>query len=203
VRYPKKLADRKPLVVVLAGPNGSGKTTVAPLILRDRLHVSEFVNADTIARGLSEFNVESVAFDAGRIMLRRLDQLAEQRADFAFETTLASRTFAPFLRKLVESGYAAHIAFIWVPAPELNILRVADRVRRGGHFVKEEDIRRRYHRGISNFFNIYRPLPLSWEFFDNRGKSAVSIASGFSARTETVTNPSLWREIEGQYSHGE
>lgn len=190
-------------MVVLAGPNGSGKTTAAPLILRDRLHVSEFVNADTIARGLSEFNVESVSFDAGRIMLRRLDQLAEQRADFAFETTLASRTFAPFLRQLVESGYAAHIAFIWVPAPELNILRVADRVRRGGHFVKEEDIRRRYARGISNFFNIYRRLPISWDFYDNRGGEPVVVARGFSTEVRQIAQPSLWNEIEGQYSHGE
>jgi predicted ABC-type ATPase len=154
---------------VLAGPNGSGKTTAAPRILRDRLHVSEFVNADTIARGLSEFNVESVAFEAGRIVLQRLDQIAAQRGDFAFETTLSSRTFAPFLRRLVESGYEAHIAFMWVPAPELNILRVADRVRRGGHFIREEDIRRRYTRGISNFFNRYCQLPLSWEFYDNPG----------------------------------
>jgi len=189
-------------VVVLAGPNGSGKTTSAPRILRDRLQVTEFVNADTIARGLSEFNVESVAFEAGRIMLKRLDQLATQRADFAFETTLSSRTFAPFLQRLVESGYRAHIAFMWVPAPELNILRVADRVRRGGHFVKEEDIRRRYVRGISNFFNIYRRLPLSWEFFDSRGKAPVSVANGFSMEVDGMNDPALWEEIERQYSHG-
>ena len=188
--------------MILAGPNGSGKTTAAPRVLRDRYHVSEFVNADTIARGLSEFNVESVAFEAGRIMLERLDQLAEQRADFAFETTLASRTFAPFLRKLVDSGYEAHIAFIWVPAPELNILRVADRVRRGGHFVHEEDIRRRYTRGISNFFNLYRLLPVSWEFYDNRGREPELIARGFSMEASEVANPSLWMEIERQYTHG-
>ena len=170
--------------------------------MRDRLQVTEFVNADTIARGLSEFNVESVAFEAGRIMLKRLDQLATQRADFAFETTLSSRTFAPFLQRLVESGYRAHIAFMWVPAPELNILRVADRVRRGGHFVKEEDIRRRYVRGISNFFNIYRRLPLSWEFFDSRGKAPVSVANGFSMEVDGMNDPALWEEIERQYSHG-
>ena len=186
---------------MLAGPNGAGKTTAAPRILRDRLHVSEFVNADTIARGLSEFNVESVAFDAGRIMLRRLDQLAEQRANFAFETTLASRTFAPFLRRLVESGYEAHLVFLWVPAPELNILRVADRVRRGGHYVKEEDIRRRYVRGISNFFSIYRALPISWEFLDNRGSESVLVARGFSSAVLEIAVPSLWQELEGQYSH--
>jgi predicted ABC-type ATPase len=197
------LTDRKPVVVVLAGPNGSGKTTAAPRILRDRYHVSEFVNADTIARGLSAFHVESVAFEAGRIMLQRLDQLAAQRTDFAFETTLASRTFAPFLRKLVESGYEAHLVFFWVPAPELNILRVADRVRRGGHYVKEVDIRRRYARGISNFFNIYRRLPISWDFYDNRGSESVLVARGMSTEARAIEIPSLWKEIEGQYCHGE
>lgn len=195
--------DLKPLVVVLAGPNGSGKTTAAPRVLRDRLHVSEFVNADTLARGLSGFNVESVAFDAGRLMLRRLNQLAEQRADFAFETTLSSRTFVPFLRKLIDSGYRAHLAFFWVPSPELNTFRVADRVRRGGHFIKEEDIRRRYTRSISNFFKLYRPLPIQWEFFDNRGSEPALVAQGFSRQAHNVIQPSLWQELEGQYSHGE
>ncbi len=195
------MADSKPIVVVLAGPNGSGKTTAAPKVLRDRLHVSEFVNADTIARGLSEFNVASVAFDAGRIMLRRLDQLAEQRADFAFETTLSSRTFAPFLRGLIDSGYDAQLEFFWVPSPDLNILRVADRVRRGGHFVPEADIRRRYVRGISNFFNLYRRLSLSWEFYDNRGREPALVARGFSMTAPEIAQPTLWAELEGQYSH--
>jgi predicted ABC-type ATPase len=147
--------------------------------------------------------VESVAFDAGRLMLRRLNQLAEQRVDFAFETTLSSRTFVPFLCKLIDSGYRIHLAFFWVPSPELNIIRVEDRLRRGGHFIKEEDIRRRYTRSISNFFNLYRPLPIEWDFFDNSGVDPERIARGFSSETRAVINTSLWSELEGQYSHAE
>jgi predicted ABC-type ATPase len=99
------MAGRPPLVVVIAGPNGAGKTTIAPRLLRDALAVSEFVNADPIATGLSAFRPESVAMAAGRVMLARLKALATAREDFAFETTLASRSFAPWLRSLRASGY--------------------------------------------------------------------------------------------------
>ena len=90
----------RPSVVVLAGPNGAGKSTVAPALLQGALGIDEFVNADVIARGLSAFDPESAAIAAGRVMLARLHELAEQRVSFAFETTLASRSFALWLRRL-------------------------------------------------------------------------------------------------------
>ena len=97
------MADLRPSIVVLAGPNGAGKSTVAPALLHGALAVNEFVNADVIAGGLSAFNPESVAIGAGRVMLARLHELANQRASFAFETTLASRSLAPWLRQLAAS----------------------------------------------------------------------------------------------------
>src|SRR5438067_1153061 len=100
-----RMANRPPNVVILAGPNGAGKSTAAPALLKGALRVSEFVNADVIARGLSAFEPERAAIAAGRIMLARLDDLAKQRASFAFQTTLASRSFAPWLRRLTASGY--------------------------------------------------------------------------------------------------
>ena len=96
-------------VVVLAGPNGAGKSTTAPALLQGQLGVAEFVNADTLARGLSAFSPEGAAIEAGRIMLRRLHQLAAQQRDFAFETTLASRTFAPRITEWMQTGYAIHL----------------------------------------------------------------------------------------------
>ena len=104
----------RPSIVILAGPNGAGKSTVAPALLHGALAVDEFVNADVIARGLSAFDPESVALTAGRVMLARLHELAEQRVSFAFETTLASRTFAPWLRDLKASGYAVHLFFLFL-----------------------------------------------------------------------------------------
>jgi predicted ABC-type ATPase len=97
-----------PRAVVFAGPNGAGKTTHAEPILR-ALDIATFVNADFIARGLSGSDTQGVAFEAGRIMLRRLEQLADNGIDFSFESTLASRTFAPFLRSLKQRGYRVSI----------------------------------------------------------------------------------------------
>ncbi len=156
-----------PLVVVVAGPNGAGKTTTAPYLLQGALAVSEFVNADAIALGLSAFRPESVAVAAGRVMLARLQALAEAREDFAFETTLASRSFGPWLATLRRSGYWAHLAFLSLPSPDLALARVAERARRGGHAIPEEVIRRRFTAGLSNFFALYRDVVDAWQMFDN------------------------------------
>ena len=121
----------RPSVVILAGPNGAGKSTVAPALLAGALGVTEFVNADDIARGLSAFNPAGVSISAGRVMLARVRDLARQRASFAFETTLASRSFAPWLRELKTSGYDVHMLFLWLPSAEFAVARVAERVREG------------------------------------------------------------------------
>jgi predicted ABC-type ATPase len=131
------LSEPRPSVVILAGPNGAGKSTVAPALLQGALAVNEFVNADVIARGLSAFDPESAAIAAGRVMLTRIRELAEQRVNFAFETTLASRSFAPWLRELRASGYEIHILFLWLPSADFALDRVAERVRAGGHDVRQ------------------------------------------------------------------
>jgi predicted ABC-type ATPase len=159
--------DLLPHVIVIAGPNGAGKSTTAPKLLKEMLGVTEFVNADTIAEGLSAFNPEGAAFEAGRIMLRRLHSLADEQRDFAFETTLATRSYARWLKKLRDQGYTVHLFFFWLPSPEYAIARVAERVRMGGHNVPEETIRRRYQAGLRNFFDMYRHLADSWYMFDN------------------------------------
>jgi predicted ABC-type ATPase len=156
-----------PKVVVIAGPNGAGKSTVAPAVLRNALLVNEFVNADTIAAGLSAFSPENVAVTAGRVMLERIRKLARERRDFAVETTLASRTFAPWLRKLQSGGYRLHLVYLWLPAVELAAARVAERVRRGGHAIPEDIVRRRYERSLINFFGTYGGLADSWLMVNN------------------------------------
>ena len=189
-----------PLVIVIAGPNGAGKSTTAPSLLRDALKVSEFVNADAIAGGLSAFRPDSVAIPAGRAMLERMQYLADAQADFAFETTLASRSFAPWLARLKRRGYHVHVLFLWLESANLAVDRVAARVRVGGHDVPEETVRRRYDRGLRNFFRLYLPLVDSWQMFDNsRAGRPRLVASGRGERAPQVANQSLWRRISEVY----
>ncbi len=156
-----------PNVVVIAGPNGSGKSTTAPKLLRDTLKVEEFINADVIASGLSAFAPDRAAFPAGRIMLRRMKELALLRENFALESTLSSRSLAPWLIKLRSNGYVVHLIFLWLVDADLAVKRVTERVKAGGHGIPEEIVRRRYTRSIGNFFNIYRPIADSWLMLDN------------------------------------
>ena len=137
-----------PLVVVLAGPKGAGKSTSAAHLLRGALAVDEFVNADTIAQGLSAYRPESAAVTAGRVMLDRLRFLARERRDFAFETTLSGRGHARWLQRLRAAGYCAHLIFLALPAAELAVARVAERLRQGGHDVPEAVVRRRFVAGL-------------------------------------------------------
>ncbi len=187
------MSERAPHVVILAGPNGAGKSTAAPSLLRGYLRVSEFVNADTIARGLSGFSPETAAFDAGRIMLRRLREIVSERRSFAFETTLASRTFAPRLVEWKAQGYSAHVVFLWLPGVELAIERVSERVRLGGHDVPTETIVRRYGRGLKNFVELYRPLARTWRVIDNSTARPQLVARGGERASDSVYDPDAWR----------
>lgn len=155
-----------PGVVLLGGPNGAGKSTAAPRLLRGSLKVEEFVDADTLAQGLSLFRPQDVAMDAGRITLARLDALESQGKSFAFEATLASQGLARRLERLKGRGYLVHIVYLWLPDVELALARVAERVRAGGHDVPVDAVRRRFDRGRINFFTIYRPLADAWRLYD-------------------------------------
>lgn len=135
------MTEPSPFVIVLAGPNGAGKSTAARALLADTFNVVTFVNADVIAQGLSGFNPESMAMEAGRIMLHRLRTLVDQRANFALESTLAGRAYAPWLRSIRVSGYTVHLIYYWVDSPDLAVARVAERVRQGGHDIPEATIR--------------------------------------------------------------
>jgi predicted ABC-type ATPase len=200
-RSTSKVKPGSPNLIVLAGPNGAGKSTAAPALLQGKLAVSEFVNADIIARGLSAFEPEAVAFQAARIMLQRLRTLGTQRENFAFETTLASRTFAQWIEQLTKSGYRFHLIYLWLPDPDTAIARVADRVKHGGHAVPSETIRRRYQSGLQNFFELYKPLAFSWRIYDNSDcVHRRLIAFGNQKRTIVRIRPA-WSRIQEKLAH--
>lgn len=187
-----------PSVVILAGPNGAGKSTVAPALLQGALAVNEFVNADVIARGISAFDPDSAAIAAGRVMLTRLHELAAQRVSFAFETTLASRSFAPWLRELRASGYAIHLLFLWLPSADFALDRVADRVRAGGHDVPAETVRRRYRVGLRNFFHLYEPLMSGWVVYDSSGPRPRLVAERLAPDPPKVYDGDVWTVVTRQ-----
>ena len=184
-----------PRVIVFAGPNGAGKSTHADAILA-KLGIQTFVNADYIARGLSGRNTDTVAFEAGRIMLKRLHQLAKANADFAFESTLSSRTFVQFLRTLKVCGYKVVIYYFSLPSAQLAVSRVKLRVSLGGHHVPADVVHRRFGRSLSNFLKLYVDLADEWTLFDNSGRDDARVIAMQSANHLTVTEAGTWQKLQ-------
>jgi len=190
-------AKRPPRIVIFAGPNGAGKSTHADAILA-ALGVETFVNADYIARGLSGRNTHAVNFEAGRIMLRRLRQLGDAGADFAFESTLSSRTFAPFLRALKAQGYSVAIYYFALANAQLAVRRVKLRVAMGGHHVPSDVVKRRFVRSLNNFFALYAPIADEWTLLDNSNSLVAQPVAIHFANQLTVTEANTWQKLQKQ-----
>jgi predicted ABC-type ATPase len=188
--------ENKPKLYVISGCNGAGKTTASYTVLPEMLGCQEFVNADEIAKGLSPFNPESVAIDAGRLMLFRIREHINHCVDFAFETTLATRTYANLIKKAQKQGYYATLVYFWLNSHDLAFSRVASRVASGGHNIDEEIIKRRYYSGISNLFNLYMGIVDYWMLLDNSGTVFNVIAEGIRNETKYVVNPKSYQIIE-------
>jgi predicted ABC-type ATPase len=154
-------------IYIIAGPNGSGKTTFVKRFLPYYADCINFVNADLIAAGLSPFSPEIAAIKAGKIMLDQIHEHVNAVHDFAIETTLAGRSYVRLLKDLKNKNYRIHLFYLWLAKPDLALKRIAERVRTGGHDVPPEVVRRRFARSASNFFHLYRPLLDSWMLFDN------------------------------------
>ena len=166
-----------PIIYVIAGSNGAGKTTFAREFLPFYAKCTRFVNADLIAQGISPFAPEMAAMKAGRIVLAELHELVEQRLDFAFETTLSGKTYVRFLRDAKEKGYEIQIFFLWIPSVHLSISRIKQWVKQGGHNVPTADVRRRFKKSEINFLHYYKPLAQKWYFFDNSGIVPLPISA--------------------------
>ena len=186
--------NKAPQVYIIAGPNGSGKTTFATEFLPNYADCPAFINADTIARGLSGFSPDAVALKAGRILLKQIEAYAAKRIDFAFETTLSGASYLLRLRDLKKEGYLIHLFFLWIPDVRLSLARISSRVKMGGHDIAEKVIRRRFHKGIENFFKRYRSAVDSWMLFDNSGSVPHLIAEGKSGKTE-ISDQKLYGNI--------
>lgn len=185
---------------IIAGCNGAGKTTASYTVLPEMLDCREFVNADSIAAGLSPFNPEKVAFEAGRIMLQRIEHLLSEMSDFAFETTLSTRSYVSLVKKAQKQGYNVTLLYFWLSSPQFAIQRVAQRVEEGGHNIPEEIIVRRYYRGIHNLMNLYLPICNNWIVVDN-GEMTPQIIAKSGAFEKVILNNDIWETILIQSEH--
>jgi predicted ABC-type ATPase len=163
---------------IIAGCNGAGKTTASKTVLPKSLLVKEFVNADEIAKGLSPFNPEGVAIEAGRLMLHRIQELLSAEESFSIETTLATKSYINLVRQAQEKGYVVHLLFFWLDGVELAKRRVAARVASGGHNIPTHIIERRYRLGLKNLFDLFMNEVDIWVLFDNSNNKGERIAFG-------------------------
>ena len=183
-------------VIVIGGPNGAGKTTAAADLLPLHLHISEFVNADEIARGLSPFNPDGTAVAAGRLMLDRIRYLIEANKSFSFETTCAARGHIRTLETCRAAGYLLTLLFLWLPSPEMALARVARRVAEGGHHIPNDVVRRRYAAGLRNMRHLYLPLVDTVLVYDNSDTGGILIAERRPGTPLVIHDAKRWRRIE-------
>lgn len=181
---------------IISGCNGAGKTTASYTVLPEILHCKEFVNADEIARGLSPFNPEDVAIEAGRLMLQRIEALLERGETFSIETTLATKSYINLVRRAQSKGYSVKVLFFWLNSPELAIQRVAERVAKGGHNIPEPVIRRRYTAGISNLFHLFMKEVDYWDIYDNSEYPRKQIACGGRNAETVICEESSFNQIQ-------
>lgn len=181
---------------IIAGCNGAGKTTASFTILPKILDCKEFVNADEIAKGLSPFQPEKVAFEAGRIMLNRIKDLLENNITFAFETTLATKSYRSKIALAQEKGYNVVLLFFWLQDVDLAIERVKTRVQEGGHNIETDIIKRRYINGITNLFDIYLPIVNEAMIFDNTSAKAELIAKKTLDTTIDIINKIKFNKLK-------
>ena len=181
---------------IIGGPNGAGKTTASYSVLPKILHCKEFVNADEIARGLSPFNPESVAIEAGRLMLSRIKDLLSRNESFSIETTLATRSYFRLIEKAHQQGYEVTLLYFWLKSPEQAMERVAERVSKGGHNIPQDIIVRRYYEGIDNLFQIYMPIVDTWILVNNSETPRSIVASGGNNQELIIRNRVLYNKIE-------
>lgn len=173
---------------IISGCNGAGKTTASYTVLPEILKVKEFVNADEIARGLSPFNPEGMAIEAGRLMLLRIDELLLKGWDFAIETTLATRSYSRLVQRAQAMGYTVHLMFFWLNSINLAEERVETRVQLGGHNIAKDVIKRRYHLGLQNLFEVFIPIVDEWMIVDNSDLPREMVAEGGIKKEDLIHN---------------
>ena len=184
---------------IIGGCNGAGKTTASFTILPEIINCKEFVNADEIAKGLSPFQPEKVSFEAGKIMLNRINELLLQEQSFAFETTLSTRSYKNKILEARKKGYNITLLYFWLESMNLAKERVKLRVQEGGHNIPEDVIERRYYKGIFNLFEIYIPNVDNYLLFDNSEGKHNLVSSKTMGEEPVIINENKFLELKAVY----
>ena len=188
--------EKERQLYIISGCNGAGKTTASYTVLPDILDIKEYVNSDEIARGLSPFNPSSVSIQAGRLMLKRIDELLAQGLNFGLETTLSTRSYVNLVKRAHKLEYKVNLLYFWIESPEMAEMRVAKRVAEGGHDIPRHIIYRRYKSGLENLFNLYMPVVYYWAIFDNSTLSRVLVADGGLVVRDRIFNVDIFNKIQ-------
>jgi predicted ABC-type ATPase len=187
-----------PNLYVIAGCNGAGKTTASYTILPEMLNCQEFINADEIAKGLSPFSPDRAAIEAGRIMLTKIKKHLNDQQDFAFETTLSTKSYRNIIQKSKNQGFKVTLLYFWLESVDLAVERVKTRVSEGGHDIPINVIRRRYYSGIKNLFEIYMPICDYWLIIDNSEIDSQIICEGMQDTWSDIKNSIIFERIKEQ-----
>jgi predicted ABC-type ATPase len=186
---------------IVAGCNGAGKTTASFTVLPELLTCEEFINADAIAAALSPFHPENAAVEAGKVMLQRIDDMLDQGKTFAFETTLAARSYQQRIATAKTKGYRVTLLFLWLPSVDMAKKRVDKRVAEGGHHIEAAVIERRYLNGIKNLFDIYLPIAdVAWICDSSTGQHEV-IAKKMANATFAIVDEFKFHQIKKCYAN--
>ena len=189
-----------PQLFILAGCNGAGKTTASKILLPEVFEIETFVNADIIAAQLNPKNPESVAIQAGRMMLGQIEELLSHKKSFVLETTLATKSYVELVKKAQSLDYEVTLTYFWLESADHAIERVARRVKQGGHNIPDDVVRRRYENGIRNMFRLFMPIVNKWTIYDNsdytEGRS-IMIAEKLTEESGIITlNSELWEKLQ-------
>ncbi|MDD7304294.1 MAG: zeta toxin family protein [Bacteroidaceae bacterium] len=195
--------QKKKNLYIIAGCNGAGKTTASFTVLPEMLNCPEFVNADEIAKGLSPFHPESVAVQAGKLMIERMIQLLKDGETFALETTLSTRSYVKLVQQAQRNGYYVTLIFFSLASPEQAVRRVAQRVTQGGHNIPTDVIYRRYARGLKNLFQLYIQAVDYWVMYDNSDSPTKKIAYGWKDGHTTILEDETWNRFKKLYDTDE
>jgi len=179
---------------LIAGANGSGKTTLAKELLPE--FKLEFVNADEIASEINPQSVEAVKITAGKNFFAKVKELVSLGKSIAIETTLSGRYLIRFIEYFKKNGYLITLVFVFLDNPEIAIARIEVRVRNGGHHIPNQDVRRRFYRGMKNFWGIYKNLADSWEIYYNGEHGFIQVATG-EMDNYTVIDETLFMLFKG------